>query len=434
MNGNPMRAGRATAGFTLVEILVGLTLGLIAIIVMYQVFAVFEGQRRTTTTGSDAQTTGLIGLYQMEAEGRMAGYGLMYNEFSKEAIGSLQSPYNGGVLCREIQAYSAGAPLPRIPAMPIRIVDGSTKVGGSAQEPDDVIIMYANSPLAGTPGQLKSPSFAKAGDVLIVSSFGHNGVPMNITNLDSGDPRSWVASAAAAGGEKPRFIFIGKPQWAAGTKDPCLRLQATKVIEDGDKTQVLVEYDPAKIANPSTGTVFPVTFSADPHFPVNVFLTGSFAINEYKVDKAARQLIYTDGAAVPPMNNVIGEEVVTMQARYGYDDAGVLRWTTATGLWLEPWKKDVNHVNAVERIRAVRVVLVTRGNLPERDVVSRACGAAPTDPPSNEVCVWWDDKPSAENRIDLLLPAGWNNYRYRVYETTIPLRNALWAANYGKLP
>lgn len=430
MNRNAMRPTRA-AGFTLVEILVGLTLGLLAIIIMYQVFAVFEGQRRTTISGSDAQTTGLIGLYQMESEGRMAGYGLIYNEYAKE-YGYPQSPFKGGILCREIQAYAAGAPLPLIPGMPIRIIDGSTKVGGSAQEPDDVVIMYANSPLAGTPGSLAA-DFAKAGEELKVANFGHNGLPMNITNLDIGDARGWVASAAS-GSEKARFIIIGTPQWdKAVAQPPCVRLQATKMTLDAsDPKLVVVEHNPAKPANPSAGTAFPVPFKANPVQAPLVFLTGSFFINEYKVDKATRRLIYTDGAASPPINNVLGEEVVTMQARYGVaSDAGVLTWVPATGNWLEPWKKATGSTFSVERIRAVRIAVVTRGNLPEKDVVSRACGAAQTNPPSNEVCVWWDDKPNGENKIDVLLGAGWANFRYRVYETTIPIRNALWAGNLG---
>ncbi|HEY5863197.1 MAG TPA: prepilin-type N-terminal cleavage/methylation domain-containing protein, partial [Casimicrobiaceae bacterium] len=42
-------------GFTLVEILVGVVIALIAILVIYQVFSAAEGIKRNTTGTSDAQ-------------------------------------------------------------------------------------------------------------------------------------------------------------------------------------------------------------------------------------------------------------------------------------------------------------------------------------------------------------------------------------------
>ena len=43
------------AGFSLVEVLVGMLMGLITILVIFQVFAVFEGQKRTTGSTGDTQ-------------------------------------------------------------------------------------------------------------------------------------------------------------------------------------------------------------------------------------------------------------------------------------------------------------------------------------------------------------------------------------------
>ena len=63
------------AGFSLIEILVGMVMGLISMVIVMQVFASFEGQKRTTTSGSDAQTNGGVSLYTIERDLRMAGYG-----------------------------------------------------------------------------------------------------------------------------------------------------------------------------------------------------------------------------------------------------------------------------------------------------------------------------------------------------------------------
>ena len=65
------------AGFTLVEIMVGLAIGMLATIVIMQVLSVFETQKRTTTGTADAQTNGNIALYNIERELQMAGYSLI---------------------------------------------------------------------------------------------------------------------------------------------------------------------------------------------------------------------------------------------------------------------------------------------------------------------------------------------------------------------
>lgn len=63
------------AGFSLIEVMVGLVIGMIGIIVMMQVFSVSEGKRRGATGGDDAQTNGAIAMYGLQSEIRQAGYG-----------------------------------------------------------------------------------------------------------------------------------------------------------------------------------------------------------------------------------------------------------------------------------------------------------------------------------------------------------------------
>ena len=63
-------------GFSLVELVVGMAIGLILTIVIMQVFAASEGQKRTTTGGADAQTNGNIAVFTVQREVSLAGYGL----------------------------------------------------------------------------------------------------------------------------------------------------------------------------------------------------------------------------------------------------------------------------------------------------------------------------------------------------------------------
>lgn len=68
-------------GVTLIELMVGMLLGLVVVLVVAQVLSVVEGNKRTTTGGADAQVNGALALYTLQRETQMAGYGLI-NELS----------------------------------------------------------------------------------------------------------------------------------------------------------------------------------------------------------------------------------------------------------------------------------------------------------------------------------------------------------------
>jgi hypothetical protein len=73
-------AHRHSAGFSLVDIMVGMVISLIGTIIIFQVFAVSEGIKRTTTGGGDAQQNGAMALFTLERQLKMAGYGLSSND------------------------------------------------------------------------------------------------------------------------------------------------------------------------------------------------------------------------------------------------------------------------------------------------------------------------------------------------------------------
>ena len=72
----PCSPRRAAAGFTLVEIMVGMVIGMLGLIIMMQVFSLSEGQKRTTTGGGDAQSNGAIALFGLQRDLRQAGFGV----------------------------------------------------------------------------------------------------------------------------------------------------------------------------------------------------------------------------------------------------------------------------------------------------------------------------------------------------------------------
>ena len=109
-----------SSGFSLTEVMVGMVISLISIIIILQVFTNFEGQKRTTSNGSDAQSNAAFALYTVERDVRMAGYG-----FSDPSLlgCSLNMSFNGSLI----------TPAPKL--APITITQG---VSG---KPDTIAIL-----------------------------------------------------------------------------------------------------------------------------------------------------------------------------------------------------------------------------------------------------------------------------------------------------
>lgn len=76
MHAHSLSVNRRQLGFSLPEIMVGMVIGLLGIIIIMQVTSVFEGQKRTTTGGDDAQNGGAIALYALQRDVSQAGYGI----------------------------------------------------------------------------------------------------------------------------------------------------------------------------------------------------------------------------------------------------------------------------------------------------------------------------------------------------------------------
>lgn len=77
MKNNPDNLrNKAHAGFSLVDVMVGMVIALLGVIIMFQVFSVSEGIKRTTTSGGDALQNGASALFALERSIKQAGYGI----------------------------------------------------------------------------------------------------------------------------------------------------------------------------------------------------------------------------------------------------------------------------------------------------------------------------------------------------------------------
>ncbi len=382
---NPSPARRRQAGLSLVEIMVGVLIGMIGIIVIFQMLATSEERKRTATAGSDVQVTGIIGLTTLERDVREAGYG-----FSSAAYDAGITPVMGCM----VNAYDSGRPTAAFTyrLTPIQIVQGS-----------------------GT-----------ASDTIIVLRGSGGTFPAAHVFTESTDTSKKTRGRA---GISPRdVLLVGR---TTPTLD-CLTIEITDV-SDADALTVRnnqgsysytvylpdsstsVESRVARHNNPAP----PVNFSAGYLFNLgNSPRRNIWTVTDGRL-RVTNDLLYqdTNGDGVnDPVE--VADNVVTLQAEYGIDannngrvDPG--EWTTTDPATTIAWAN----------VLAVRVGMLVRSGQFERTPVT---ATVPSWTGGQFVIANLDGSASGTNPTE---PANnWRHYRYRVYETVIPLRNILWGS------
>ena len=223
-------ASRHQAGFSLVEILVGLVIGLLATLAIMQVFSVFEGQKRTTTGSADAQTNGSIALYTIGHELKMAGYGL---------LPSIDTPLN----CTALSYGASGV----TDISPVTITDGGAAPGAS----DTISVRYGSSDSGGVPSSITGVGVPGANDVTVDNNLAcHvgdiamiiNGAACNFTSVTG--PTDIAIPPVASSPPDTITVSLADPTGAiVGANLSCMGSWETTVF------RVNPNYDPTDPAN-----------------------------------------------------------------------------------------------------------------------------------------------------------------------------------------
>ena len=345
-------------GFSLIEIMVGMVIGLIAVVVIMQVFSTFEGQKRSTTGNADTQTNGSLSLYFIEREALMAGFGLV-------AINTTNVP---------LRCTTAGVAI-----APVTIVDGAA--GAS----DQIILRYGSSASAGLP----SPIVSVAGSTL--GLFNNLGCTVGDTVLIT-NGTNCAMDALVTG---PTDIL-------------------PIPVPTGDNTRVELSVLPA-VAVPGALLTCLGTWNQV-----------EFRVNDNKLERNSPPL----GAAVA-IGTPIQSDIVNIQAQYGVSTEAksnvITAWVDATGIWGAGMTADNR-----TRIKAIRVAVVARNGFVEKDTNPTVACTTTRLVVNQGPCVWNDAAPwiSPAPMLDLSTSiASWGQYRYRVFDTVVPIRSLIWSRN-----
>ena len=360
------------SGFSLVEIMVGLVVGLLATLVIVNVLTVFEKQKRATTGNSDAQTNGAIALYNLQRDIQLAGYGLpVYDTgFTPYRCGTENNATVANVTTYD-HDNNPGTPV--IGLSPIVLIDGA----------------------------------AGATDTLAIR-----------------------AGATATGGISVVMRNINGSNTAlVDTNMGCQVGDAALMISTDDNARCRMRRVTGAVAG-GTSIVFSPNLDAGDAIEAGHTLACLGPWNEYRYTVNANRELTRSGtvvAGVPSADAIpIVSDVVSLQAQYGIsatpNSTIVTQWVEPTGAW-----SNINNVDNRNRIKAVRVAIIARNGQIETQAVTAACSSLTAAAPTG-LCAWAGTAASPAPAISLVAAdANWARYRYRVYESIIPMRNIIWA-------
>ncbi len=382
---------RLQRGMSMIEMMVAVVISLIGTVVIFQVFQVNESVRRETTNGADTQTSGLVALTTIERDLRTAGFGFNENNL----IGCTVSMYD------VMRAPTDVAPFEFVPV----------KITSNAGTTPDVLqVTFGSVSSAPAKVELEAPITAAASDA-----------PMNPNHtygFTSGD-----------------VVLV----WESGQR--CSVMEITKVTAEN------LEHDPGTYLNTLTGQNETARFNKPGGNGIAYGAPTQGAIsnigqnptlNEYTVrnDNPGNPSenyqftvnnLFVESPAVRP----IAEQIVHFKAEYGMDDGLPNGTVPPRDVAANDGIVDGFTANTPvkwNQVIAVRLAIVTRSMQPERpDPGTGICNVTPDWGDPLYPIVWARGPDSPDGRpIDVRTEGNWRCYRYRVFETTVPLRNLLW--------
>jgi type IV pilus assembly protein PilW len=358
-------------GFTLVELMVGIVVSLICTLAIMTAFAVYEGHKRTTTSGNDAQQNGSFSVYQLERQLRSAGSGIVQGD-NYSVWGCPITAFTGGA---QVLPATKALPLPfanwpvAALAMPVLI-----SYGGADATPDTIAVIGGNP--AYQVFKVGVTSTPAANTIVVGNAFGIQSNDYLLGVLPGGDCALAQASAVA-----------GNTNITLGTAN-----------------------------SPTTGLINAVNvfdLGAQPNFTLFGVDTTSNTLVSY--DLLQRPVNANAPSVIP-----VGEGIITLKTLYGVHTSGATEPEDEIDAWVQPtgnWAIAALTANtaaaaaAVNEIKAVRVAVVAQSRLPERT----------SDYVGNPTLTLFTDQPVANQYVIKVQ----TQYRYKVYDTTIPLRNSL---------
>jgi type IV pilus assembly protein PilW len=387
-NGFP-KSARRSSGFSLVELLVGVLIGLIGVVVIMQAFETNESFKRSTTGTGQAQANGAIALFNLERTVRFAGYGVTTSRTLE--CGEIEWYYNG----QYSPSPSGAGTLPVLRLQPVHIDNG-----GAAGN-DQITVMYGTSGDRITPtltNFVGSPAPNPLTEIAVEEVWGF--APSDLALL--------VRNAPISGSLRCAMFGVTGTNTASGLQ------RISKPSNSGDGR-----------FNPPDASRIPNYATSDSVFNMGQLNVARFSIsgNDLVMRPILQPPAPGDTVVYGTTDVVLSNDIVGLKAWYGKDLQASTSLPNGDGI-INEWNKTApTNANERAQIVAVRITLLARsGNYEKPATAGGTCTA--TTSTSNSI-KYFD--PQTSTTQSFTIPGGLPScYKFRVFETTVPLRNVIW--------
>lgn len=384
------RAPSRAAGFSLVELMVSVIVGLLALSFATRMFVNSEQNKSAALGGSDAMQNGMLALFSINDDVAQAGFGL--NDPIAVGCDTVMTDTQGFVLAPATRA-----------ALTVRPVAGAVIESGGANP--DRISLYSGTSMAGT------------ATVRLTADY-TSGTQLNIDRV-------------AYGFGKGDAILVA-PE-TAGTKCSLAQISNDPTVTTPPQQTIMIAVG---AGNRFNSGALGSTFKASQARVFDLGPAANLALHSWSVNDGFLQLSSTNmaGAAAAPATVI--DNIVSIKAQYGFDTRSTINFLPENGMQINSWSAVmvdadgdgvVGGAGDYQRVAALRVAVVARSKAIEK-APAGGCTTTTVLPvvfgsaePLGVVAV-----PISVNVAVAGDPVDWKCYRYRVFETIVPLRNSGW--------
>jgi type IV pilus assembly protein PilW len=380
-------------GFGIVEVMVAMVIALLGMIVIFQVFALSEGINRTAVTGSDAQQNGAYSLYVLQEEIRQAGWG--FN--NSQALGCAALAYSSTVggppaaLTPPAQ-MPAGAPAGAYLMAPVVINPGP------ANGSDTLEVNYGSQGLLVAPVSIGAPQGTSTDPFSVNNPYGFN----------LGD------------------VVLAVDPTVPGNK--CTLAQITKALPLSGAVPLPCVAASNCIVHDATATGYPYNFpgGSGVNYTAKGFVFNLGPTPTRDVFSVVNNQLTVTATLSSNAQQAVAGNIVQVKAQYGKDNGGVdpsLPGPHTANDGIVDIYDTVVPPNAAawNQLLTVRIGVVARSAQPEKP-----SGAGPACDTTTTTPTWSGSTGSNPNPFNLTANANWQCYRYKVFETVIPVKNIIW--------
>lgn len=379
-----------SGGFSLIELMVSVVIGMLALLFAMRLLTGSEQNRQSAMGGSDSLQNGMLALFAISGDAGQAGYGI-----------------NDPIVTGCDTVVTPGFPLAQATRDGVAIRPIAPVVIESQANGPDKVTFYSATASTGT------------ASLRVLTNY-VNGTRVYVDRIPYGFAQGDVILVAPdpAGGGKCSLAQVSDSPDAL----PPPPGQQYIVIGQGSAWRF------------NTGGLG-AAYNGNAARLFNLGPGGSLSFHTWTVADGYLRLSAADNGAAN--GAPVADNIVSLKAQYGFDTRPGNTFDPAGGLQVTKWSStmisadgdaSVGDPDDWQRIAAVRLALVARSKNPERPAKGAACSATTAKPVAFATAAP-AGVAAAPVSIDVAVagdPVDWHCYRYRVFETVVPFRNASW--------